>query len=141
MAAIAGGRRDVMIDTQGTDEVSAMGRAVEVFRQNAIELDQLLAERAEAAARLEKIVAQRTDELAGREATLRVMFDNMPQGVALFDRDLRMVAWNEQFPALVGLPAEFLRGHRDFPDFIRSLAEKRDYGPTNHKAKVSQSLT
>jgi PAS domain-containing protein len=105
MAAIAGGRRDVIIDTQGADEVSAMGRAVEVFRQNAIERDQLLAERAEAAARLEKIVAQRTEELAGREATLRVMFDNMPQGVALFDRDLKMVAWNEQFPALVGGPA------------------------------------
>ena len=33
MAAIAGGRRDVTIDTQGADEVSAMGRAVEVFRQ------------------------------------------------------------------------------------------------------------
>src|SRR5580700_3961933 len=56
-----------------------MGRAVEVFRQNAVELDQLLAERAEAAARLEKIVEQRTEELAGRGATLRVMFDNMPQ--------------------------------------------------------------
>ena len=140
MAAIAGGRRDVMIDTQGTDEVSAMGRAVEVFRQNAIELDQLLAERAEAAARLEKIVAQRTDELAGREATLRVMFDNMPQGVALFDRDLRMVAWNEQFPALVGLSDEFLRGRRDFPDFIRSLAEKGDYGLVDIEAKVSERV-
>ena len=140
MAAIAGGRRDVMIDTQGTDEVSAMGRAVEVFRQNAIELDQLLAERAEAAARLEKIVAQRTDELAGREATLRVMFDNMPQGVALFDRDLRMVAWNEQFPALVGLSDEFLRGRRDFPDFIRSLAKKGDYGLVDIEAKVSERV-
>ena len=46
MAAIAGGGRDVIIDTQGADEVSAMGRAVEVFRQNAIERDALLAERA-----------------------------------------------------------------------------------------------
>jgi len=140
MAAIAGGRRDVVIDAQGADEVSAMGRAVEVFRQNAIELDQLLAERAEAAARLEKIVAQRTQELVGREATLRVMFDNMPQGVALFDRDLKMVAWNEQFAALVGLSDEFLRGHRDFPDFIRSLAEKGDYGPTDVEAKVSERV-
>ena len=102
-----------------------MGRAVEVFRQNAIELDQLLAERAEAAARLEKIVEQRTEELAGREATLRVMFDNMPQGVALFDRDLEMVAWNEQFPALVGLSDEFLRGRREFPGFHPLSGGKR----------------
>jgi signal transduction histidine kinase/DNA-binding response OmpR family regulator len=140
MAAIAAGRRDVVIDTLGADEVSAMGRAVEVFRQNAIELDQLLAERAEAAARLEKLVAQRTEELAGREATLRVMFDNMPQGVALFDRDLKMVAWNEQFPALVGLSDEFLRSHRDFPDFIRFLAEKGEYGPIDVEAKVSERV-
>src|SRR4029077_14074530 len=140
MAAIAAGRRDVTIDARGADEVSAMGRAVEVFRQNAIELDQLLAERAEAATRLEKIVEQRTEELAGREATLRVMFDNMPQGVALFDRDLEMVAWNEQFPALVGLSDEFLRGRRDFPDLIRSLAEKGDYGSVDVAAKVSERL-
>jgi adenylate cyclase len=140
MAAIAGGRRDVTIDTQGADEVSAMGRAVEVFRQNAIERDQLLAERAEAATRLEKIVEQRTEELAGREATLRVMFDNMPQGVALFDRDLEMVAWNEQFPALVGLSDEFLRGRRDFPGFIRFLAEKGDYGPVDVETRVRERL-
>jgi len=140
MAAIAGGRRDLIIDTQGADEVSAMGRAVEVFRQNAIELDQLLLERAEAATRLEKIVAQRTEELAGREATLRVMFDNMSQGVALFDRDLKMVAWNEQFPALVGLSDEFLRGRRDFSGFIRFLAEKGDYGPVDVEAQVRKRL-
>jgi adenylate cyclase len=140
MATIAAGGRDVIIDTQGADEVSAMGRAVEVFRQNAVELDQLLAERAEAAARLEKIVEQRTEELAGREATLRVMFDNMPQGVAMFDRDLRMVAWNERFPALVGLSDEFLRGRRDFPDFIRFLAEKGDYGPVDVETQVREHL-
>ncbi len=40
-----------------------MGRSVEVFRQNAIERDTLLAERAEAAERLERQVAERTTEL------------------------------------------------------------------------------
>jgi adenylate cyclase len=140
MATIAAGGRDVIIDTQGADEVSAMGRAVEVFRQNAVELDQLLAERAETATRLEKIVAQRTEELAGREATLRVMFDNIPQGVALFDRDLRMVAWNERFPALVGLSDEFLRGQHGFPDFIRFLAEKGYYGPVDIESAVRERV-
>ena len=63
MAAIAAGRRDVAPDTAGADEVAAMGRAVEVFRQNAIERDALLAERAEAAERLERVVEERTAEL------------------------------------------------------------------------------
>ena len=54
-----------------------MGRAVEVFRQNAIERDALLAERAEAAERLEQQVEERTAELGQQQAVLRVTFDNM----------------------------------------------------------------
>jgi signal transduction histidine kinase/CheY-like chemotaxis protein len=63
MIEIASGARATEVPAAGTDEVAAMGRAVEVFRQNAIELDSLLAERAEAAARLEKMVEERTAEL------------------------------------------------------------------------------
>jgi GAF domain-containing protein len=63
MIDIASGARETVVPAAGTDEVAAMGRAVEVFRQNAIELDQLLAERAEAATRLEEMVEERTAEL------------------------------------------------------------------------------
>lgn len=63
MLSIAAGRREIAVPVVGTDEVGAMGRAVEVFRKNAIELDQLLVERADAAIKLEKIVEQRTAEL------------------------------------------------------------------------------
>jgi PAS domain-containing protein len=108
MIEIASGARQISVPVAGSDEVAAMGRAVEVFRRNAIELDELLAERAETAARLEKTVEERTAELVGREATLRVIFDNIPQGVALFGRDLKMVAWNEQFREIVGLADDFL---------------------------------
>jgi two-component system phosphoglycerate transport system sensor histidine kinase PgtB len=38
MLAIAAGRRESAVPVTGTDEVGAMGRAVEVFRRNAIEL-------------------------------------------------------------------------------------------------------
>jgi HAMP domain-containing protein len=66
MLAIAAGRRDISVPTVGTDEVAAMGRAVEVFRRNAVELDQLFAERADAAIKLEKIVEECTAELKRR---------------------------------------------------------------------------
>jgi phosphoglycerate-specific signal transduction histidine kinase len=66
MTEIAGGARDVAVATAGADEVAAMGRAVEVFRRNAIERDELLAERAAAAQRLESLVEERTAELAQR---------------------------------------------------------------------------
>ena len=63
MAGIASGRRDVVVNTEGVDEIATMARTVEVFRQNAIERDTLLAERAEAAVQLEGKVEERTAEL------------------------------------------------------------------------------
>jgi len=70
MIAIADGARNTVVQTNGTDEIGIMGRAVEVFRKNAIELDSLLAERAEAASRLEKLVEERTAELRQRRDEL-----------------------------------------------------------------------
>jgi signal transduction histidine kinase/CheY-like chemotaxis protein len=64
MLAIAGGSLHAPVAADGDDEVAAMGHAVEVFRRNTLERDELLAERAEAAERLEKQVEERTHELS-----------------------------------------------------------------------------
>src|SRR5262245_30158345 len=64
MRAIVSGRRDITIPIGGHDEITEMGRAVEVFRDNAIALDRLLAEREQAAEQLEKVVGERTAELS-----------------------------------------------------------------------------
>ena len=63
MLAIAGGSLHAPVAAEGSDEVAAMGRAVEVFRRNTLERDELLAEKAEAAERLEHEVKQRTADL------------------------------------------------------------------------------
>src|SRR5262249_59849386 len=64
MRAIVSGRRDITIPIGGHDEITEMGRAVEVFRDNAIALDRLLIEREQAAQQLEKVVGERTAELS-----------------------------------------------------------------------------
>jgi serine phosphatase RsbU (regulator of sigma subunit) len=97
MAAIAGGAREVMIDTQGADEVSGMGRAVEVFRQNAIERDALLAERAEAAARLEELVKERTRELNETVGTLEEASEVIASSIRYASRIQRSILPESSF--------------------------------------------
>ena len=63
MLAIAAGRLRTAIEVDGDDEIAAMGRAVEVFRRNTLERDDLLAQKANAAEILEQEVKQRTAEL------------------------------------------------------------------------------
>jgi signal transduction histidine kinase/HAMP domain-containing protein len=64
MRAVAGGSLHAPVAVEGRDEIAAMGRAVEVLRRNTLERDELLAEKAQAADRLEKEVRQRTQELS-----------------------------------------------------------------------------
>ena len=75
MLAIAGGRLHSPIDISGRDEVAEMGRVVEIFRKNTLERDELLAERAQAADRLEHQVKERTAELAQSVEELRALGD------------------------------------------------------------------
>jgi len=138
MRALVGGRRDITIPTAGRDEIAEMARAVEVFRDNAIALDRLLAEREQAAAQLEKVVDERTAELQQRGAVLRVTFDNMAHGVLTFDREQKVAAWNRQVTKLLELPEALLAGKPHFADFIRFLAERGEYGAVDVEAEVQR---
>ncbi len=73
MLAIAAGKLQTPVEAGGVDEISAMGRAVEIFRRNTLERDALLAEREQAASLLEREVEARTAELAQSVAELRAL--------------------------------------------------------------------
>ena len=131
MMAIAGGRRDIVAATSGKDEIASMGRAVEVFRANAIELDRLLAAQEQEAARLERVVLARTAEL-------QVTFDNMENGVLMFDRSGKLAAWNRQALGMVGVSEAFVAGKPLYSDLVRLLASSGEYGEVGVEDQVKR---
>src|SRR5579859_7031659 len=72
-----------------------------------------------------------------RRAMLQTMLDHVAQGIAMFDADHRLVGWNDQLRALLGLADELMARAPRHADFIAHLAARGDFGPPSPSVEAA----
>ncbi|HUH01168.1 MAG TPA: NahK/ErcS family hybrid sensor histidine kinase/response regulator, partial [Kofleriaceae bacterium] len=60
---------------------------------------------------------------------LQTALDHVRQGIAVYDKDLRLVCWNRQFGEILDLPPELTRVGITLEEIVRCSAEQGALGP------------
>ena len=75
-----------------------------------------------------------------RYLTLQTGLDLLDQGLSIFDRDLRLVAWNKAYVRLLDFPQEMAYLGAPFESFIGYNARRGEYGPGDPDALVAERV-
>ena len=77
-------------------------------------------------------------ELAQKSALMQSAIENMGEGIAVFDGDLRLQMWNQRRIEIGAVPTEFYTVGARLEDMVRYRAERGEYGPADVETVVRE---
>jgi PAS domain S-box-containing protein len=79
-------------------------------------------------------------ELARQTALLQATLDNIDQGLSVYDGERKLIAFNQNYIRMLGLPQDFARLGLRFEDFVRWNAARGEYGPGTAEEHIASRI-
>ncbi|MGF1651028.1 MAG: PAS-domain containing protein, partial [Hyphomicrobiaceae bacterium] len=87
-----------------------------------------------------KLLDDASEALQHNRDLLQSAIDQVRHGLAVFDRDMRLICWNRRFREILDLPQEFGRVGVPLDRIVRRLAERGDFGDSAVEDLTSDRL-
>ena len=82
---------------------------------------------------------RREREVAEKSAQLTAVLENMAQAVSMTDADLGLVAYNQKFLRMLGIPGDVCRPGAAWQDVVEHIGKKRGFN-AHEKTRLSKDL-
>ncbi|MDP1964268.1 MAG: PAS-domain containing protein [Reyranella sp.] len=79
-------------------------------------------------------------ELERQSATMSIIATNIDGGLVVYDRDNRLVAWNDGFAELTGVDPDLLRQGAPLRELLVSQAAAGEFGPCDPEAEADRRI-